>query len=281
MPKSTDAKIDSLLALSQAEFAAGSLDNAIKYAEEVRRIAEDRGDKSLEALALHRIAGAESERGNNERADKLLTVVAERFRADGAEEVLAGVWIDQGIVAKDLGRFDLAEQLYSKAIEVSRKNGWKSVLVSAQANLAQLARRRGQLDTAVTLLDDVVSYMEANEDWNSLGPMLNILMEVSIETERYAKLLDVAQKLKAVAQKTDNVYVLAAATANMGYAYNNLHKFQEAKAAYQEALEYFMTVNDLRGVSNCYSGLASVAQIIGTEEEMLTYLYLAQNPTSD
>jgi tetratricopeptide (TPR) repeat protein len=280
MRKSTNAKIDSLLALSHAEFVAGSLDNAIKYAEEVRRIAEEQGEKSLEALALHRIAGAESERGNHERADELLTIVAERFKADGAEQALAGVWIDQGIVAKGLGRFDLAERLYSKAIEASQKNGWKSVLVSAQGNLAQLARKRGQMDTVVTLLDDVVLYMEANEDWNSLIPMLNILMEVSIETKHHLKLLDVAQKLKAVAQKTDNVNVLAVATANMGHAYNNLHKFQESKAAYQEALEYFRTLDDFRGMSNCCQGLAAVAQIIGTDTEMLAYLYLAQNPDS-
>ena len=272
---------DSLLALAQAEFAAGALENAIRYCEQAREIAQQLGNQLMEAVALHRIGAAESERGNLERAASLLSAAAEIYKSKSCEDALAAVLIDQGIVAKDAGEYDLAEKIYQKALELGQRKAMRSIVLAAKGNLAQLARRRGDSATAIALLQDVIPEFERLEQWDTLLPLLDTLAATAIETKRYDVALSASKKLQTLATNTNQLDLHAATTANMGHVYNLLHQFEDSKRAYEEALDCFRRLGDVKGMSHCYVGLASAAQIIGTDAEMILYLRLAKDPTAD
>jgi tetratricopeptide (TPR) repeat protein len=276
-----NARFDSLLELGLSEYAAGSLDNAIRHYEHARRIAQQLGNRSIEAVALHRIGATESERGNLERAARLLSVAAETFKLEGSEDALAAVLIDQGIVAKDAGDYDLAKEFYSKALELGQKRALASITLAAKANLAQLARRRGDSATAIALLQDIVPEFERMENWASLIPMLSTLAVIATETQHHDVAVNAWKRLQLLGRKTNRLDLLATAAANLGHVYNALNQFKESRQAYEDALGCFRRLGNVEGMSNCYLGLASAAQIIGSEAEMKRYLYLAQNPPAD
>ena len=151
--------------LSYNHFALGNYDEAERYAEEARQIAQQIGDLCSIAYALRILGKIARERSHYERSRCLFEESIELWRdiediRVRPEEEAAWTKIDLGALMLQLGDYSDAQRLYQESRRVFEKIRNYSGISGALCGLGKIARMKGNFDEAGQLYQEALAVAE-------------------------------------------------------------------------------------------------------------------------
>jgi tetratricopeptide (TPR) repeat protein/tRNA A-37 threonylcarbamoyl transferase component Bud32/TolB-like protein len=136
------------LAEARAFFSLGDPKNCRSASEQAQRIFVAAGDRNGEAIALHNIAAAMSEQGDNAGAQKIDQGALETCRIIGNKRCMADTLNSIGIRYKDQADFASARHAYEQSLALRRETGDRNGESVALSNLGVLLYQQGRLAEA-------------------------------------------------------------------------------------------------------------------------------------
>jgi tetratricopeptide (TPR) repeat protein len=137
-----------MVGLTTARIFTGDRDDALRYLDEVIRLATELGDQYILAFTAGGVAGNLALH-DPVAAARLTEIGLEAARRSGNPQAIALVSMGQGRQLARDGRFDEARALMQAAIDRFAETGDERLREAARSELAHTARRSGDLDGAM------------------------------------------------------------------------------------------------------------------------------------
>ena len=163
-----------LLDAAQLAHHAGRVASAKAHLDEATVLADDLGDRALLAIACKEFGRVHIERGELEDATPILERAVENAVATRQEAIEAQAWMLLGRVAKQQGRLDQAMDRFTDAQVVFERTGDRWGVASCTNERGEIARLKGDLETAEALYRDALARM------NELGVDNAQIMRVNL-----------------------------------------------------------------------------------------------------
>lgn len=203
---------------------AGDLERVIELNERARKIAIQIDSARLESDSINRIALANHELGNFEKARELYELLLEKLTAlpDETERQLQAI-TNYGTLLSDLGELDRARELYLEGIELVADE-------TVSAGAANLLGNLGWLEAQTGRLNEAERYLERS---GQIDQRLGNLRGMAINAVNLAQILRMEGDRKREAVQ------------------------------YETAIEIFRKIGDRRGTALCLSNLGDVERETG------------------
>jgi predicted ATPase/class 3 adenylate cyclase len=137
-----------MVGLTTARIFTGDRDDALRYLDEVIRLATELGDQYILAFTAGGVAGNLALH-DPVAAARLTEIGLEAARRSGNPQAIALVSMGQGRQLARDGRFDEARALMQAAIDRFAETGDERLREAARSELAHTSRRSGDLDSAM------------------------------------------------------------------------------------------------------------------------------------
>jgi hypothetical protein len=216
-------------------FAAGRLDNARRFYEDVRRRARDYGFDSLEAQVVFRLAQLECHAGRLDAAERLASEYA-GFFGDESGLRLSGMYAT-GLVAAYAGRLAEARAVFAERAELAeRRNieGWRIWSLEGLALVdLWLGDARAALDRLLPLVEKLE---ERGHHYPTAPPVLPRAAEAAVAAGELETARTLVERLERRAGAVGEPWPLALAARSRGLLAAVAGDFEAAFAAFDRAL---------------------------------------------
>jgi CHAT domain-containing protein len=173
---------DSLLNLGYESIAQGHFDEAVDRSEAAYEVAKAIDAQLLELITRGNIGWAYYKLGDSDRALGLF-LDAGRLATELGDPHDQGIWLtDAGYVYMGVHDFELAEQLFRRALELEQRVNSKEDIYNALRVLARLSLQTGDLANASQYAQQAVEI--ARQDGNHLDELYPMLVQGQIAARR-------------------------------------------------------------------------------------------------
>jgi tetratricopeptide (TPR) repeat protein len=260
----------------RALFSLGDVQESQHATEVAKRLFAESGDRNGEATALHNIASAVSEQGDNAAAMKLQEQALAVCRAIGNKRCMSDALNSIGVIHKDKanfvaaqrayeqslvlrrdigdrggeavglnnigvllyqqGKLEEARKMYQQALEISREIGEKRGIVRALTNLGIVLKDEGELIQAGKVGEESLAIRRGIGDKVGTAIALNNLAELLLDQGDLVTAQKYVQEQAELDQQAGNQRGLAYALYVQGEIFLAQGKLEEARKAQEEAL---------------------------------------------
>jgi len=184
---------------------------------------------------------------NNSQIDKALSLInqlKQQTDLDLSQQFAINKY--RGYIHRDVGEFDLAEQLFRSELEKAKLSFGElhPVTLDLIQELALTLRQKNQIDDALVLYDQLILGLEKNYGENSLSILLAKINKATayMYAGDFAKADEMtADLLPKMIKHVGSMHQYTLALRNIrGGALDNVGKWDEALALYQESLDLFL-----------------------------------------
>jgi DNA-binding SARP family transcriptional activator/Tfp pilus assembly protein PilF len=258
--------------------AAGEAEKARLYAfREAKRAVELYADEDALAwydrgLALSEIASLEMP------PDILPQVIPFQQRTVSIVRPVDAVGIvyrEQGLVHQRCGRYDVARQLFERALARATERGRRDEQSAAHGLLSFLGYLQGDYEALAQHAQQALDLAtEAGEDALRAEGLRNMGIAAYRRGE-YEQAIELYQESLAASRTIDNQADMAKCYNNIGFALRTLHCFDEAVASFQQALHLHEITGSIEGRAGVLANIGSVYARSGELEQALACLQRA------
>jgi DNA-binding SARP family transcriptional activator/Tfp pilus assembly protein PilF len=258
--------------------AAGEAERARLYAfREAKRAAELYADEDAlawydRALVLSEIASLEMP------PDVLPQVVPFQQRTVSTVQpvdALGVVYRQQGLVYQRCGRYDVAGQLFERALARAVERGRLDEQSAAYGHLSFLGYLRGDYDALAQHAQKALDLAtEAGEDSLRADGLRNLGIAAYRRAE-YEQAIALYRESLAASRTIGDQAGMAKCYNNVGFALRTLHRFDEAVTSFQQALDLHEATGSIEGRAGVLANIGSVYARSGDLEEALSCLQRA------
>lgn len=224
--------------------------NAMEAFQQGLRIAQDAGEKILEASLYGNLGNIHADLKQNEKAlenyQSYLATARELGQRPDQVRALSNI----GLIYNDMDQYDQGISFLEEALSIARKEGNNYFIAAIINNLGIAYKDKKEYETALSYYEEAAQlagtiqnkYIEASA-LNSIGKV-NILLgnyEVAIDRARLA--LQMAQEIAAVEWQADAWQVLSTSHESLGnteealHAYKNYVKYRDSVLSEEKKAE--------------------------------------------
>jgi putative nucleotidyltransferase with HDIG domain len=250
-----------LLAEARARERAGCIQEAIEFYESAVAHAERRGEASVLAEALRRVAVARhrhdepaAARALCERSYQVATAAHRTLLAAEALNSLAAMELDAGAL-------DAAQATFARALELG--GGFGELRARVEQNLGIVANIRGDLDGALAhYRASLDAYREEGNEhgcacaYHNLG-MVSADRELWLDADRYF------QESRTIAERIGDAHLKAHCLVNHAEIHVARQHYDEARADAEAALAIFDQLGDRAAKADAYRAIGVVYRETG------------------
>lgn len=163
----------------------GRNDEAAAAFEEAIRHAKEFGDRRWEAIENGNLGRVRSKQKRYSEALECLAEAMKTFESLGEPNSVARIWHQIGMVHKEAGQFERAEQAYRESLAISVQQKNRSYEADSLGELGNLYKQIGRLEEAVTFYSQAAEIYAKLPNLRHEGFARNNLANTLIRLERY------------------------------------------------------------------------------------------------
>lgn len=269
---------------------SGELDKAAASLERAVDLAKQMNNPLLVGRALQTASGVQRDLGNSAKALDILlqalkyktegkatpndflntyTAIGILYTGEGALDValdyykraidgmngevtlgVAGVYNNIGLIQRARRQYDEARKTYETALPIARRFGNAGLEATMLFNLAQVAWHEDELDKAEDLFRQSLALRERAGPRTGLIESLDSLSGLLSERGRHEEALPLAERAVRMSTESRMLDELWRGLVTTGQANQGLHRHDEARAAYERAIETIETLRALAPIGN-------------------------------
>jgi tetratricopeptide (TPR) repeat protein len=221
---------------------------------------------NLRSMALLRFASVSRQSGvlKNAQAacvEALQLLKEHRSGVDtGDYAALHLVRYEQGLIARDQGDVEHAQDHLNDAIRLARAAGAQTDVVAASNSLGTLLLRISPHE-AVRIFTDCMKLLTPTQDGLRIAQILNNLAIAHANAAEWEQSESYYQKSLDIKRIAGDSFGQASTLFNMARVYKSLNKPAQAREAMSEAATLFENVNALRSTARAYRELARMGRL--------------------
>src|SRR6266849_5610019 len=251
---------DSLLNLGNEALAKGRFDEAIDRSEAAYQVAKTADARILELVTQGNIGWAYYKLGDSDKALGLF-LDAEKLASELSDLHDQGVWLtDAGYVYMGTRNFELAEQLFRRALELEHRVNSREEIYNVQRVMARLSLQTGDLVSASQHAQRAVEI--AREDGNHLDELYPMLVQGQVAARRGDLAVAESAFYQVERDKICPVFLKWEAEHSLARLHEDENRHDAADREYRSALATFEAARDeVRHEDSQLSFLTNAARI--------------------
>lgn len=163
-----------------------------------------------------------------------------------------------GIIAKNRGQYQLAEENYLKALLIREGLGEKGPIAGLYNNLGILFKIQGKFGEALNYFEDGLKVVDETVEDREEAKLLNGIATCNRHMGEYEKALAFNDKEIELWENLKDSLGMANALLAAGTIYQKLKNFPAAEAKYQESLSIYENLNYPVGIAQSYINFGSL-----------------------
>jgi tetratricopeptide (TPR) repeat protein len=184
----------------------------------------------------------------------------------------AGALMCEAHVHEAQGDHHAATALYEQAVQAATDEHDDVMRAAALRSLGFLLGLQGNLAVGLTDLREAQRLSESAGDESELLPTLNNIAMLYSRIGDFAQAQHIYDRVLQAQRKAGPTMHLAVTAHNNGQVLESLHRWDEARAAYNESLQVSQRVAYVRGTARALRGLAAVTLATGNPAAALELL---------
>lgn len=165
-----------------------------------------------------------------------------------------------GIYMDVTGKSDSAKYYFSKALDISKQNGFVDIESNATNNLGMYHWNTGQYNEALSYFIKSLELCEENNNRKSMGSSFNNIGLIYQEMSLYDKALEYHDKALAVRKEFNLKKDQVASYNNIGICYRSIEEVDKSIEAFKEGLAISKEINNLLGYYRILDNLGNAYQ---------------------
>ncbi len=216
---------------------------ALQYFQEALHTRTD--DHAEVAYVLNNLGIVYGSQGNASLALTYFQRALPRLEELGDSYGVMRLLNNMGAYYESEGKYELALDHYNRALRLARKVGDKAAEAGHWHSLGSLYENQKRYDLAASAYEKSRALSESLGERNQVSQALSGLAQVHLARKRYDKAVEMADRASLVAHETGSQETFWLARTLAGRALHALHRNEEARAAYAEAIA---TVEQMRSL---------------------------------
>jgi len=233
-----------------------------KYAEDAIQLSQMAGDPRQEAISLRRLAIVHMDKEDYakglefaQRALNLHRELGDRYEECNAMNAV-------GVIVASMGRFDEARQLLTQSYQMALEIGSNMGIWMTFANLMYLIYiRDGQYEAAIQFTEQQLAHPLVVKDPFLRTNMLQVKVELLSQIGQFPAALEQARELLDMANRHSGPLVRAGVHMLIARIYGDMHRFEDAEAALEEARTLSRTFERPVDLAYLYTVEAIIARL--------------------
>jgi tetratricopeptide (TPR) repeat protein len=185
--------------------------------------------------------------------ERLAPLVAEAARVD--------VLLKLGAVLELIGDWRRAEDVDHQALALARGLDDARSAATCETALAEVARKQGRFDEAVTLLQRAAAGFDSEGDEAGAGRVQHLLGTVAAQRGDYATAVERYERSLAIREKLDDKASMGALLSNLGVIAEYRGDYPRAHELHERALDLRTTIGDRRAIAVSMNNLGMIAAL--------------------
>ena len=271
---SAESELRARALVAAAELGAdhGEARQSSEWAEEALDLYHSNGDLYGAALARCALASAQQNRGNLERAARLLETCSEYFEAEERTGDMARAVYALSFVETQCGEYERAERAARRALLEWGRIESPCGQAKALWMLANIARYRGDLAAATALSEESLRGFADISDALSIVHVRMTIADVARLGGDNARAHDLYQQALPELQRIGDRRCTGSTLKNLASLGRRAGDYDAAVDLYCQSIEIRRDLGDEGGLAECMEGLAATCQILGNSDEAVTLL---------
>ncbi len=270
--ESIDLRARALVAAAELGADHGEARQSSEWAEEALDLYHSIGDAYGEALARCALASAQQNRGNLERAARLLETSSEYFEAEDRTVDMARAAYALSFVETQCGEYERAERAARRALLEWGRIGSPCGRAKALWMLANIARYRGDLAAATALSEESLQGFADISDALSIVHVRMTIADVARLSGHNTRAHDLYQEALPELQRIGDRRCTGSTLKNLAGLAQQAGDYDAAVDLYRQSISIRQDLGDEGGLAECMEGLAAVCETVGNREEAVTLL---------
>ena len=188
-----------------------------------------------------------------------------------AEAKDLGARMDEGIQARDKGRYNEALDAFNEALKLATAQGKEDKKAWALMSIGIVYWNLSQYQKALEYDQQALAIYRRTKDVKGEGSALGNIGIVHDLLGQYEKALEYYQQALAIQRKMGNVDGEGADLCNIGVVYQELGQYEKALDYHQQALKIFKKIGDVTFEGNVLTNIGIVYRNLGQHEKALEY----------
>jgi tetratricopeptide (TPR) repeat protein len=159
-----------------------------------------------------------------------------------------------------LGRYEEAEQLVGRGLELLRPLNDPREMMDGQNVLAQIAYRMGRYKEARQHRGTALALARQTQDRFWISQQLGLLGSMEQQAGNYRQAVQHLQEALSLSQKDNYPHLVISQLINLGVAHLEAYHLPEARACFEEALELAREMSYREALLYCLSNLGETAR---------------------
>jgi len=184
---------------------------------------------------------------------------------------IVGILNKKGSILELIGKWDLAEEIYKKNIDISTKISDKKVIAENKRLLGNIIMNKGQYDEAIALFEEAKSIAEEIGDKKLYSSVVGNMGIVRHSKGDYDNAMKCYEEQKQICLEIGDKRIYSMAVGNMGIVYNDKGDYDNAMKYYEEQKQICLEIGDKGGYSRVVGNIGILYNDKGDYDNAMKY----------
>ena len=237
----------------------GKVEQAFAAYRQALKLRESLGESKLIAATLTNLGYLHRQMGEMDEANALLQRALQLCEQSGDAVAIVTALFSLALIPTDLSDFARAAELFQRALGLCDSAAeYQACRPRALFGLGNLARRRGQAETALAYYRECLSLSEAQQNENGMAYALNALGLMSMGQGDLRNALAYFQRSLALKEKTNDRPAQTNTLINLGQVYYRQSNVELARSYAERALQLAETLKLPAQIVSARNNLANL-----------------------
>ncbi|WP_411029548.1 tetratricopeptide repeat protein [Spongiimicrobium sp. 3-5] len=176
-----------------------------------------------------------------------------------------------GNIYQALKQYDLAIEQFKKSMVLDAELGNKLGLAINNQSIGECLEEQGKLDEALKSYEVAIALDKEIGSERGLVICKNSIAQIYIKQKRLQEAVSVLEPTLIASKKTGDKFITSAVYINLGWAFMQLMRYDEARTMLQKGLEMAKKFNFPRNISKSYNLLSELNRNTGDYATALEY----------
>ncbi len=240
-------------AFGAADWWSGDYESALTHFERAIREAEKSGDHHIAGMACMGAANVHSELGDPQMDIEYSERAKEHLEKAGDERELAKLYTNLGVPYEDIKKYDIAEKMYRKGLELSIKTNYRGMEAWALSNLSALYTNTGRFKEAEDAALKSMEIFDRMEDETGLAIAIGMLASLHMRAGDTEKAKEEYERAIELKRRVDSGFGLASSLEEYGELLIKTGEGAEGRARLSEAARIYRKIGNREKERECRS----------------------------
>lgn len=250
----------------------GDYEQALIMAHFTQAVAEQIGDQTGVARAVHLTGTVHQNRGEYDEALEYFRRSLPLLEAAKYQTGIGNAYTSIGLIYRLQGDFDKALEFYRQGLKMSETAGDKRGVANALNLVGVVHRLRGNGLLALEYFQKALALFEEIEFQAGVAGMLNNIGGLHLQQGQYELAEESFRKSLALAEKLKARPQVGQALNNLGRARHHMGDYAKALEFYRESLSIREDIGDKAGIPRTFQNIAGTYSLMGDYDRALEYL---------